>query len=438
MEFDDEIMGLGRTVVLRVKGIEGEDLKNELGGKDPAPKSRGIDNRLSDGVIQRPFFEFDKDRLSNDDRDVIAKADAMAISLINPIYKKNIDTYIDTDTDDRNGAVSSHLGGQKVTWGIQAIGAHNTDLDGRNVKIAILDTGIKRDHEAFADVNLNITERDYTSGNMIEGNGVANDENGHGTHCAATIFGRDVNLGGGRGKIRIGVARGINDVLICKVIGGKAGTKQLLEAMDGALAWGANIVSMSLGFDHVRYYQWLLRQQVTVEAALSQTLATNRDNIRMFDATMIRFAAMAQGVRQHTLVVAASGNEANRPSYVVSKSSPAAAIGVLSVGAVEKSQTGYNIAKFSNSDPDIVGPGVDVISAGNTEPLISLSGTSMACPHIAGLAALYWDSLQRKGTMFQITSEMVKSAILSSALNRREELFPNGKQSDYGGGLPGI
>ena len=79
---------------------------------------------------------------------------------------------------------------------------------GEGVTVAVLDTGIDSKHPAFAGVD--IVEKDFTG----TGNG---DRQGHGTHCAGTIFGRDVD-----GK-RIGVARGVKRALIGKVLGDEGG-----------------------------------------------------------------------------------------------------------------------------------------------------------------------------------------------------------------------
>ena len=72
-----------------------------------------------------------------------------------------------------------------VTWGVKAVGADTSPFTGAGVTVSVLDTGIDAAHPAFAGVNL--VTKDFT------GAGSADDDNGHGTHCAGTIFGRDLN-----------------------------------------------------------------------------------------------------------------------------------------------------------------------------------------------------------------------------------------------------
>ncbi|WP_254885094.1 S8 family serine peptidase, partial [Salipiger sp. HF18] len=116
-------------------------------------------------------------------------------------------------------------------WGVAAVGALDAPFTGAGVRVAVLDTGIDTDHPAFAGVNL--VTRDF-AGSGIE------DANGHGTHCAGTIFGRDVD------GTRIGVARGVTDALIGKVLGddGSGSSEMLFNAIKWASDQQAQVVSM--------------------------------------------------------------------------------------------------------------------------------------------------------------------------------------------------
>ena len=156
--------------------------------------------------------------------------------------------------------VAVSAAGRGDAWGISAVGAADCEYSGKGVKVAVLDTGIDRTHPAFAGVN--IIERDFTG----SGDG---DRQGHGTHCAGTIFGRDVD---GR---RIGVARGVDSVLIGKVLPDNAGgdSEMLLNGLLWAVENRADVISMSLAFDFTGRVRALVESKGwPMEQATSDTL----------------------------------------------------------------------------------------------------------------------------------------------------------------------
>lgn len=269
------------------------------------------------------------------------------------------------------------------TWGVRAVGADGSAFDGAGVTVAVLDTGIDRAHPAFAGVTL--TEEDFSG----SGNG---DVNGHGTHCAGTIFGRDVD-----GQ-RIGVARGVTSALIGKVLGdsGDGSSEMLFNGMEWATRNNAQVLSMSLGFDFPGMAARLMDAGWPTELATSAALEAYRMNLRMFDRLLAMIEARA-AFNGGTVVVAASGNESRRPDYELSVSVPAAAQGVISVGALGQEPAGLTVAYFSNTNPVVAAPGVDVVSAATGGGLVSLNGTSMATPHVAGVAALWWQAIRDRG-----------------------------------------
>ena len=308
-------------------------------------------------------------------------------------------------------------------WGITSVGADTSPFDGSGVRVAVLDTGIDADHAAFAGVTL--TRADFSgSGHQ--------DANGHGTHCAGTIFGRDVE------GTRIGVATGVTDAVIGKVLAddGRGSSEMLFNAMRWVSGQEnpARVISMSLGFDFPGFAERLVTENdYPVLLATSVALEGYRMNLRMFDAlmSMIRRQADFNG---GTLVVAAAGNESRRqisPDFEVSASVPAAAEGVVSVGALGQGDGGLTVAPFSNTNPVVSAPGVGIISARSGGGLRSLNGTSMATPHVAGVTALWWQALAQSGV--PLTARAVDARLLATAIT--SGFAPGTDLMDRGQGL---
>ncbi|MCP3867965.1 MAG: S8 family serine peptidase, partial [Gammaproteobacteria bacterium] len=101
-----------------------------------------------------------------------------------------------------------------------------------------------------------------------------------------------------------------------------------------------------------------------------------------------------------------------RPDYEIAVAPPAAGTGIISVGALGQTDSGLDVAYFSNNQVDIAAPGVKVISAKPGGGLASMSGTSMATPHVAGVAALWAQrQLERSG---RIESQTLMARLLAS------------------------
>ena len=269
------------------------------------------------------------------------------------------------------------------TWGIKAVRADTSPFTGDGVAIAVLDTGIDPDHPAFAGVTL--TRKNFTSG-------PDDDVHGHGTHCAGTIFGRDVN------GTRIGVARGVKSAIIGKVLGPDGGgSDTLLEAIQWALQQGAQVISMSLGMDFPAFVAELEQDGIPSPLATSMALEGYRANVQLFESLASLIEARGAFL-QPCLVVAAAGNESQRdvnPKFEIAVAPPAVARGFVSVAALGIDTQGFSVATFSNTGARLSGPGVDVLSAKRGGGLTQMSGTSMATPHIAGVAALWAEKLMK-------------------------------------------
>jgi subtilisin family serine protease len=289
-------------------------------------------------------------------------------------------------------------------WGIDAVGATDSPFTGDGIKVAVLDTGIDAGHEAFD--GAIVTEEDFTG----EGNG---DNVGHGTHCAGTIAGRDVN------GHRIGVAPGVTEILAGKVLSEQGGsTESLLRGMQWALDEGAAVISMSLGIDFPGYVAYLVDSRgLPVQQATSMALEEYRSTLQLFGslAAFIRANTM---IGRTAIVVAATGNESERggsPAYTIAIAPPAASDGFIGVAALGRQDDGsLGVAYFSNTGPAVAAPGVDILSAKPGGGYQLMSGTSMATPHVAGVAALWAQSLQESTGRLEardLTSRLLASGI---------------------------
>ncbi|MBK6405295.1 MAG: S8 family serine peptidase [Holophagales bacterium] len=264
----------------------------------------------------------------------------------------------------------------KATWGLQATGAAASSFSGKGVKVAVLDTGFDLKHPDFP-------SRSVTAVSFVKGY-KAQDGHGHGTHCIGTACGPQSPYH----PPRYGVAFG-SAILAGKVLDDNGGGADggILAGINWAIAQGARVVSMSLG------------AEVTVDDPFSE----------IFEAVGQR--ALAAG----TLIVAAAGNESDRRTgWYAPVGHPANCPSILAVGALDsKMQLGY----FSNrglspngGQVDLAGPGVDVLSAfPMPERSARLSGTSMATPHVAGLAAL-WAEAHPKATATELWTLLTQHA----------------------------
>lgn len=304
-----------------------------------------------------------------------------------------------------------------IAWGIAAVGAEACAHDGTGVTVAVLDTGIDITHPSFAGVD--VVQADFTRTGLGDGNG-------HGTHCAGTIFGRDAGAG------RIGVAPGITRALIGKVLdqAGHGSTLMASRGLEWAADKGAHIASLSLGLDVPGLVQKLIAKGWSEKLAAARGLDLFRRNIRLLDKQM----AFLNERPEHglgMLVIAASGNESDRssnPDFRIPASLPAAAEGVIAVGALGQSKAGLTIADFSNTLPTVCGPGVAIRSAWPGRGYRELDGTSMACPHVAGIAALWWQALGQLAN-----AQTVKAKVMSTA--NLTDLAPGYDHTDVGMGI---
>jgi subtilisin len=243
----------------------------------------------------------------------------------------------------------------QVPWGIEKLyGGSVIPSGGAGVEVAMLDTGANVTHP---DLKRRVTDcKDFT-GRTVK-NSCA-DSNGHGTHTAGTVAAD----GGADGLGVYGMAPGAN-LMIYKVCGASfCWSDDIAAAIRAAADNGAEIISMSLGAD--------------TESSLE------RD-------------AIAYAVSRGVLVVAAAGNDGPADGTI---DYPGANPDVVAVGAIDASETVASWSSRGVNDGDYVvearevelgAPGVAVESTWNDGGYNVISGTSMATPHVAGLAAKAW------------------------------------------------
>ena len=318
-------------------------------------------------------------------RDVVAVAPVVPMKLIEPVSAPAAEDPLASGT----------------TWGVQSVGADTSPFTGKGIVVAVLDTGIDPKHPAFAGVEL---ERE----NFTDASD--DDENGHGTHCAGTIFGRAVD------GTRIGVATGVTRAMIGKVLGGNGGGSDVIvQAIQWAVNGGAHVVSMSLGIDFPGSSKQLTTSRgVPVELATSMALDAYRANVLLFERLASLIKAQ-NALMQASLLVAAAGNESRRtenPDFEIFVSPPAVSDGIVSVAAVGRGSKGLSVASFSNVGARVAGPGVGILSAKMGGGLSQKNGTSMATPHVAGVAALWAEKLSAAR---QLNGQLLADRLVGSA-----------------------
>jgi subtilisin len=272
--------------------------------------------------------------------------------------------------------------GPKVSWGLERLRvpqAWAAGYDGTGVLVGHLDTGVDGDHPAFLGAIAHYALVDQ-AGNLVPG-ARPSDSDEHGTHTAGTILGRPV-----RGRA-FGVAPGAR-LVSAQVIEGGQVIDRVLEGMDWALSKRIRVLSLSLG-------------------------------LRGFTAA---FSVLIDALRAGgALPVVAVGNEGPGTSR-----SPGNYGTVLSVGAMDEND---RVADFSGSQrftrpkdalvPDLVAPGVNIRSALPGGGFGVMDGSSMATPHVAGLAALLFQAKP------DATVAAVEQAILASCI--RPSGMPEGR-----------
>lgn len=295
------------------------------------------------------------------------------------------------------GTLAAFADNPQFTWGLQAARVSNSRFSGRGIRVAVLDTGFDLDHPDF--LGRVVSHKSFIQGQAV------NDLNGHGTHCIGTALGFQQTAGGAR---RYGCAFR-SEIYVGKVLSnqGSGSDTGILAGINWAITNQCRVISMSLG----------------ARVQPGESFSPIYENV----------AQRALRSNPGTLIIAAAGNESQRPGIIAPVGRPANCPSILAVAALN---SGLGIAPFScgginpnGGGVDVAGPGVAVFSSwpepgvGGAARYHTISGTSMATPHVAGIAALWLEA--RPGTTAQGLAQLLTG-------NARRLTLPS---RDVGAGL---
>lgn len=301
----------------------------------------------------------------------------------------------------KGGKTARQVPSDQTPWGVETI--YNDPIitkasGGDNVKVAVLDTGVLVSHP---DLKNRIAQcKDFTAARFPIIDGKCDDKNGHGTHVAG-IIAADA---GSDGKGIYGVAPAAQ-LFVYKVCGanGLCYADDIAVALRLAADQGANIANMSFGSDS--------------------------------ESGLIRDAVNYAGSKG-VLPIAAAGNDG---PFAASIDYPGAQAETVAVGALnqnkdvtEWSSRGINTTTLpyvvEEKDIEFAAPGENIESTWNNGGYVILSGTSMASPFVAGLAAKYWQAAAIN------PAQATRGFLHDLAL----DLLPVGDDNSSGFGLPKV
>jgi subtilisin family serine protease len=300
-----------------------------------------------------------------------------------------------------------------LAWGVAKINADDAwalGYEGQGVIVGVIDTGVDYNHGDLHNNMWHDTAAGYHYGwNFYEGNSNPMDTHGHGTHCAGSVAGY------GTAGTETGVAPSAT-IMALRINYFSGGEYTWIQAMEFGADNGAAVLSMSLG-----------------SGQGNTTLRTAEANL----LTAGVFHSVAAGNSGSGASTVLSSGDSPPPWFHPNQTHHGGQTAVVTVGATNSSD---GIASFSSRgptivwsdyptsgpliDPDISGPGVDVVSTSLGGGYESMSGTSMATPHIAGVAALIL-SANPSLTVAQVDSLMEVTSL---------DLGTAGKDNTYGAG----
>lgn len=378
---DDEVAShhkKGEYIVKLSPGVSRSEFLNEVGAENQRAAQREVgDKRAGDALGLGRTIRF---RSNKPEKQVIAKLERMdEVEWVEPVLHMKAHGA----PNDPYWSYQWHMQMLKVpqAWNV---------TKGEGVVVAVVDTGVSEGQDGFFKL---LQGKDF-----VDGDRNAADENGHGTHVAGTIAQATDN---GIGVAGVAPKAQILPVRVLDANGGGDGN-DVAEGIVWAVDHGANIINMSLG-----------------SSANSEAIAD----------------AVAYAYEKGVTVVCATGND----GFSDFISYPAALPTPIAVGAVDANQT---VTFYSNQgrEIDVVAPGGDTGADVNGDGLqdgvvqetrmdgewsyFFLQGTSMATPHVAGVAALvYANGVTDPDALYKV---ITKSAT---------DLGPRGWDTTYGYGL---
>jgi subtilisin len=270
---------------------------------------------------------------------------------------------------------------ETVDWGHSFIGVPNAwaRSRGKGALVAVLDTGCQSNHP---DLNGQVVAaKDFTGSRSGP-----DDRNSHGTHCCGIVAGIDNDTG------IVGVAPEAK-LLVGKVLddSGSGGSNGIAAGIRWAVENGAQVISMSLGSP---------------------------------GPSSVIHAAVKEAVSKGVLVIAAAGNEGTAGTGY-----PGSHPECVSVGAFD--QTGAIAGFSSRGKVDVSAPGVQILSTVPGSKYAKMSGTSMATPYVAGVAALVVGACIASGTVPIPSPEAFKGMLRGCSIDAGKV----GKDTTWGWGL---